>query len=146
MNENFSTLAEAINSGIKVPIVPQGESMKPLLNGKSDKVILVKPERKPKKGDLLLYRDHIGRLVVHRVHKIDKKNKLIYMLGDSNIKIEPPIIQSDVLGVAGSICRKGKTFSVKNPIYRLYAWVWSYIIRYRKAVLYNLINEEYGFR
>jgi signal peptidase I len=146
MNNNQPTLEEVIQQGIKINVVAHGDSMKPLLDGKSDSVTLIKQSGKPKKGDLLLYRDYINRLVVHRVYSVDKKNNKYYMLGDSNITIEPPISDSEVLGKVCAICRKGTTFSVNNIVYRLYTFIWSHIIKHRKGVLFHLVPLRYSLK
>lgn len=146
MKDNSLTLAQAIEQGAEVWVAPEGSSMKPLLDGKNDRVKLVKPVSQPKKGDLLLYRDFAGRLVVHRVHKADAENDKYYMLGDSNIKIEPPLSRGEILGTATEICRKGHYFSTHNIFYRMAASIWSKNIRYRKAVLFHLVPKAYSLK
>lgn len=106
-----------------VQIKPRGYSMYPLLVPGRDEVVLA-PNMyyELKRGDVVLYRRESGMLVLHRICK--RKGNAFYMVGDNQREIEGPLYAEQIKGVMVGVVRKGKSFSVNNPVYRVLSQIW----------------------
>lgn len=119
----YEELMPLLKAGKTVEIHPYGSSMFPLIVSLSDSVFLCAPNDVPlKKGDILLYQRENGLLVLHRLCRICKDG--YYFTGDNQTAVEGPLQRTQVLAVVTHICRKGRTFSVKHPVYRLLSNIW----------------------
>ncbi len=123
------TIKEVVNSGGRATFTPFGISMKPMLYGGRDEIILVKPTFPLKKYDLPFYTSPSGKMILHRVVKADKNGYI--MRGDNTYFNETGITDSDVIAVVSQFKRKGKWHSVTEPGYKVYCrlWVLTYPIR-----------------
>ena len=125
-------IEELLRNGTPVGFYPQGNSMHPTIVQGRDSVI-VEPlgERKPKRGDVLLFRrpkdapKYPGMLVLHRVHRV--KSDGIYMVGDNEKQVEGPLDRECFLGIMTQLNRKGKTISSKNLFYRFLTRTWLFM-------------------
>ena len=140
MKDDASITAALISAGRSVRITPHGNSMLPLLDGKNDSVVVGPLRGTPKKGDLVLFRDGEGALVLHRVIRVDAESRACDMLGDGNVTPEREIPPERIIGQAESICRKGRAFSVRHPLFVLYGWIWTHTVR-RRARLLRFIRQ-----
>lgn len=119
----YQKLMPLLQEGKTVEIHPDGSSMFPLITSPSDSVLLRIAEKNSlQSGDILLYQRSSGLLVLHRLCRIG--NDGYYFAGDNQTEIEGPLQASQLIAVVTHICRKGHTFHVKNPIYRLYSRIW----------------------
>jgi signal peptidase I len=105
-------------SGKQIKLHIKGASMLPLLREKTDTVLLALPQR-VRRGDIALYQRGSGDVVLHRV--IGQNAQGFTMRGDSQQNAEYGITPEQIVGVAVSIERRGRPFSVRHPLYRIYA-------------------------
>jgi signal peptidase I len=125
-------------SGKQIKLHIKGTSMLPLLREKTDTVLLALPQR-VRRGDIALYRRDTGDVVLHRV--IGQNQQGYIMLGDNQLSAEFGIAPGQIIGVAVRIERRGRAFSVRHPLYRLYGL----LIRF-KCVRYALRLLQRGRR
>ncbi len=119
-------MKEQLNSGKKVSFVPHGNSMRPMLHDGTDMIILQKPKGRLRLFDVALYyRQETDSYVVHRVAGFQKDGSYV-MLGDNNYQREYNIREENVIGVVTAFYRKGKMYTVDNPIYKMYNNIWYY--------------------
>ena len=129
-----ASITEALlGRGQQVRVVPSGTSMLPLLDGVADSVVIDGSQRDYIADDLVLYRDANGQLVLHRVWEAG--SGIYTMLGDGNIAKEPGILASATSGRAVEITRRGKTFPVTAPRYRLYCKLWRALYPIRRFLI-----------
>lgn len=116
--------------GKSIRIHPQGYSMYPLfVPGRDEAVIAPVGERRLKRGDVVLYRREGSILVLHRIWK--RREDSFYMVGDNQSEVEGPLKKEQIRGILCRVIRRGKSFSVKNPFYRLPAAVWLFLRPFR---------------
>jgi signal peptidase I len=99
-----------------------GTSMYPLIK-KGDICRFISHEAsKIKKGDVLLFRTLSGNLVAHRLVRIyTHHNQVMYLLkGDTNLGVDEPITETQIMGELAFIKRGKKKMNVSNPV--LHAW------------------------
>ena len=102
-----------------------GTSMLPLLKqGRDVFTLRKKSEERCKKNDVALYKRSDHLYVLHRIVEVRKDDYVF--LGDNCIKREFGIKDDDIIGVMTAFTHKGKSFSVDDPRYRLYVWIWSH--------------------
>lgn len=129
MTERFSlgdfdeTIRLVLESGGEFTIWPRGVSMRPYITQGRDSVVLVRPPKKLKKGDIALYRRNSGAYVLHRV--ISAEGDSLTFCGDNQLTLEHSIGREQVMAVVCRINRKGKSVPVTSLPYRLYVLVWS---------------------
>ena len=124
---NISTPLLEIGKEIRFIVV--GNSMRPVFINGRDKVTVSKP-KKIKKRDIILYRRNDGSYVLHRVVG---KGKLGFKLcGDNQTVIEYPVKREDIIAVVTSFERKGKEYSTRCLWYRIYSFLWCFIIPLRR--------------
>lgn len=107
-----------------------GVSMNPMLKqGRDLFTVKAKTAERCKKYDVVLYRRPPSHYVLHRIVEVREKDYVI--LGDNCIAKEYGITDQDILGVLTEFVRAGKTVSVDNQFYQLYArlWYWIYPVR-----------------
>lgn len=98
--------------------------MKPLLKENRDAVMLMRSDREIKKYDVVLYKDSLGRYILHRVIAI--KGDVLVIRGDNTYKKEL-VPKSEILAVMVSYNRKGKSRSIDSFGYKLYSRVWNFL-------------------
>lgn len=120
-NDFVLVLNETFSEGKDFSFNPTGDSMKPMLNGTTDSVVLTKKGDRLKKYDVAMYhRRRDNALVLHRVVKVTGKSYT--MSGDNQYYFDYDIKYSDVLAVVKSFKRKGKSVSVTSVSYRFYSY------------------------
>ena len=118
LEELLPVLEDVLASGGEVSFTPNGTSMRPMLENGRDTITLKRFNRPLKKYALPLYRNKDGRFILHRV--IGKNKDGYIMRGDNLLNKEYGITDSMILGEVVSFVRNGKTYSVRNPYYKLY--------------------------
>lgn len=118
----------------------RGKSMKPLLKENRDAVMLMRSDREIKKYDVVLYKDSLGRYILHRVIAI--KGDVLVIRGDNTYKKER-VPKSDILAYMVSYNRKGKSRSVDRFGYKLYSRVWNFLypLRYIARKPFALVKQ-----
>jgi len=123
---------EMIQSGRKVVIPVTGNSMRPLIAGNRDKVILDRAKRL-KRGDVILFRNRYGDYILHRIYSV--KNNRYKTIGDYCLKGDGFVEPECILGVATAFIRKGKTISCSSPLWRFYTFIWLALLPVRKYLI-----------
>ena len=110
---------------------PMGDSMRPMLRGKRDSVLVKAVEHPIKKGDVLLYETENGQHVLHRVVRI--KEGGYEMRGDNCFAKEPLLTGDRIIGILSGFWRDGRYFSCReHKGYRFYAWLWTWSFPLRR--------------
>ena len=117
----ISVLQDTFADGRELSFIPSGNSMKPLLNGVSDKVTLSPKPDKLKKYDVALYlRPRSGQLVLHRMVGFTADGGYVFS-GDAHYDYEYGITDDDVLALMTAYTRGGVERSVHSPRFFLYS-------------------------
>jgi hypothetical protein len=126
-------IEELLLAGQRIQISPIGYSMYPMFTGASDFAIIDPVSTSPlRRGDVVLYRRLDGPLVLHRIYKRDHLG--YYLVGDGQAVLEGPLSHEQMRGKLVFFIRKGRTISVKNPVYRMAAWMWLILLPVRKPI------------
>ena len=108
----------------------KGVSMMPLLRQDRDLFTLEKKgQERCKKYDVVLYKDDLGRYILHRVIKVSPDG---YVIRGDNTYSKEYKTDSEILGVMTGFQRDGRDHTVNEPAYRLYSVLRtaSYPLRY----------------
>lgn len=124
--ELIGLLQTVLDAGGVFPLVVTGNSMVPTVRSGRDKVFLASPERrKPQVGELVFAWCDKEKYVLHRIiRRLDAERFLL--CGDANMETEI-IRKKDIVAVAESFCRKGRTVGCDSPAYRCYVWLWMHV-------------------
>jgi len=109
-----------------------GESMRPMLRGAQDMVIIERAPEKIKKYDVILFKDKSGRYVLHRVIKCKAEH---YVTRGDNTYFVERVEKSDVLGILTRYKKNGKSHDVNSLSEKLYARRRVFFYPFRKAAL-----------
>ena len=113
-----------------------GVSMMPLLHHLRDGVTIVPPDRL-RRGDIVLFDRRNGRYALHRV--IGLQERTFTMAGDAQWHVERGLPRDQIIGVAASIQRKGKTIPASRFGMRAYA-IAVVCLTYPRIGLWRLIR------
>ena len=97
---------------------PTGRSMRPMLRGDRDNILVEKPSGRLKKFDVALYARKNGTHVLHRVVAVRERDYA--MRGDNCDYTEYGITDDDLIGVMTGFWRKNRFVPVDSRCYRLY--------------------------
>lgn len=128
-----STFEEEIKRTGKLVYTNVGDSMMPIIRQKRDLLIIEKVNGRLKKYDVPLYKRNSGQYVLHRILKVRKNDYVI--CGDNRWQKEYGITDRHIIGVLTEIVRDGKTISVTDKKYRLYAHLWCNFFCIRALIL-----------
>ena len=122
-------MQERLAEGESVQFTPYGTSMRPMLYGGRDQVVLSPLPEKLKKYDLPLYRRDDGQFVLHRVVKVGDTYTCI---GDNQFAYEPGVRHDQMIAVTTGFYRKGKYCAVDSFGYQMYSrlWCWTRLPRW----------------
>lgn len=134
MMERKADVEKLLAEGKTIQIKPQGYSMYPMFVPERDQAVIA-PVRadKLKRGDVVLYRRSSGILVLHRILK--KRPEGFYMVGDNQDEVEGPLSEARILGCLIRFVRKGRIYSVTNPVYRAAAGIWLFLRPVRMPIM-----------
>ena len=141
---------ELVRTGanVCVNVVPTGRSMRPLIVGGRDSV-LIKPATCPlKKGDIVLFKRTDGANVLHRLWRIGKDGTLT-TYGDGCAAPDRPIRPEQVRGVAVQLTRKGRAYRLDGAASRFQGRVWWVvrpIVRFPRRAAHKVIREWLGIK
>ena len=133
--EILPIMQERLAAGESVQFTPRGTSMRPMLEGGRDQVILSPLPEKIKKYDLPLYRRPDGQFVLHRVVEIGETYTCI---GDNQIVLEPGVSRDWMIALATGFIRKGKKYSVDDWQYKFYCRYWHWTRPLRKFWIWGM--------
>ena len=120
----------------------RGISMKPMLYENRDLVIISVPQGRLQPYDVALYRRG-SAYVLHRVIQVRENDYLIR--GDNTYRMEV-VPDSAVIGVLTGFKRKGKDYSVQDPMYRRYVRIWCAIYPMRAVLVYIIRKAKAAAR
>ena len=135
--EYVSNLREMIRDSHQVVITVAGWSMEPFLRNQRDRVLLQKPSRPPKVGDIVFYQRKTGQYVLHRIYK--SKPEGYYMRGDHLTDEEGPIEAEAIFAMVTEVERNGRWFSIDALGWRFTSSLWRLLSPARK--LYSLARK-----
>lgn len=146
---DLQTAGEALKVQDEIATLTSGTSMRPMLRQHRDVVIIKRPDRELKKGDVVLYAGKNDKFVLHRIMRF-KGDELI-IRGDNNYFTERGIKKSDIIGILKEFYRDGKyvscSDSFKYKIYTFYIchsyWVRFVWMRTGRRVI-NKIKYEFN--
>ena len=113
--------------------VPNGISMKPMIRGRKDAVLIEKLVDKPKKYDLVIYVRGKDLGVIHRVLFI--KNNQYIICGDNCWQLEY-VKPEQIKGIVTEYCRNGKWHSTDYFFYKVYVHLWVDLFFIRQPLFY----------
>lgn len=108
---------KALQEGEAVEFLVTGESMRPLLRHKKDRVRICR--REPKPGDAVLYRREDGDYILHRLVRIERDGTYC-LCGDNQYRLEKGIRREQILGVMTHYARPEKWVSCEALGYKIY--------------------------
>ena len=100
-----------------------GDSMRPLIRRRSDRVSIVPITRPLLCGDVVLFEYPAGRYVVHRIYRM--RDDSVQTLGDHCWNPDPWMPQSCVLGLVTQFERDGKNIRLDNRPARCMGRIWT---------------------
>ena len=129
--EEYRMLLDTVET---LPLGITGSSMGPFLAPRRDSVLLEKPKRPLRRGDIVLYRRKSGAYVLHRVCRCCADGSYS-MIGDAQRIVEPGIRPEQILAVARSARRKGRYQGPGCFWWEFFARVWIRVIPQRERLL-----------
>jgi len=124
--EDFlSSLSELLAEGKEAAFPVSGSSMVPFLVPGRDRVLLRKPDRPLRVGDIALFRRESGRFILHRVCRVSDRG--CWFVGDSQKEIEGPIPSERICGIVIQAYRKGEWIAPGNRVWDFFSVFWSRI-------------------
>ncbi len=129
----YPLLQEILSTGGSFSLTVTGTSMYPFILGGRDQVTLSPLPKKLKKNDLPLYRRVDGAFVLHRIVKVGKDGSYT-MCGDHQWQLEKGIREGQMIALATAFVRKGRRFTDRNLIYRVYRTLWTWLFRFRHTL------------
>jgi hypothetical protein len=135
-------MEEILSKGGSVSFIVTGDSMRPMLRHRRDKVCIEKPRENPlRKYDIPLFIREDGKYILHRI--VSVKRSAYVVIGDNQYAKEYPVLPSQVLGVVRGFWRNGKYISCDDFRYRLYCRLWVMIYPARWLYYYGkkLLNR-----
>ena len=129
--ELIPIIQETLFSSLPFVLSVTGNSMRPTLRNRGDKVeLLSQNHRGVKKGELVFFERENGGCILHRVLKINGDTLLVN--GDAQPWTET-VKMSQVIGVVNRLCRKGKWISCDSFLYRVYSKIIVHTLFLRKV-------------
>lgn len=131
-------IREIISEGHEVSLLITGNSMNPFLADGRDTILIRKPERLLKKGDMVFYRRKNGQYVMHRICRVQEDEsgrRDYYMIGDAQQEREGPIGEHMIFGLISMVRRKGKWIGKGNFWWEFFEHIWLYMIPLRGWIM-----------
>ena len=129
---------DILNSGLYLRMKVTGRSMSPFLRGEEILTIKKVPYTSLRRGDLILFKNHIGYPVLHRIikKKQDQDDVITFQTkGDAMIAFDEPVRNNKILGKVCKIEDGSKYINMETKM-------WSRI-NYMAAVISLLESRLY---
>lgn len=123
-----------IDEGRIVTFRVRGRSMRPMIEGDRDSVVLVPCTGEVKVNDIILAEVSPKRYVLHRIIKVD--GDTLTMRGDGNLVGTETFRRSDVIGRAEAFIRKGKRLNMDSRRWKVYSFFWTRLLPLRRYLLF----------
>lgn len=113
--------------------VPSGISMRPMIRGGRDAVLIKKLTKRPKRYDLVMYIRPNMQGVIHRVVRFENGKYII--IGDNCWQYEY-VDPKQIKGIVTEFCHKGKWHSVDEKLYLFYVHLWVDFVSVKRPLFY----------
>lgn len=124
-------IRQLISEGKTVTITVKGNSMNPFVVHLRDQMTLGPWKQEDiRKGTVALVRDTRGNHLIHRI--IEVRPDRVVLLGDGNVKLTETATWDNIIGIMYSITRKGRTYTPKSMIWRIYSAIWMFLTPVRR--------------
>lgn len=127
----FGEVCALLAEGKRVKLLAKGSSMRPLIRGDEDKLVLA-PVNALRKGDVVLARINSSGYVVHRIVAID--GDMITLMGDGNLYLTEKCSRTDISGIAVAVIRNGRERSLTSFRAMLYVRLWRWMLPCRRII------------
>ena len=125
--EEYRTLLDTVEL---LPLQITGNSMTPFLAPGRDSVMLSKPKRPLRTGDMVLYQRDGGAYVLHRIIRREQDGTFS-IIGDGQDQIETGIRADQIFAVVQYAVRKGKRQAPGCFWWDFFSHVWIHLIPLR---------------
>lgn len=132
MEELYELILLQLSNGGKATLIVTGVSMKPMLTEHRDSVLLIPVTKDPVVGDVVLYRRGNGQFVLHRIIRLTPE---CYLISGDNQCVLEKVTREQMLAVVDGFARKGKQYSVRAPLYRVYVWACTKLFCLRRTYI-----------
>lgn len=129
-------IKQMIDEGHSVTFRVRGRSMRPMIEGDRDSVVLAPCHDKIKVGDVILAEVWPQRYALHRIIKVE--GDILTMRGDGNIEGTEVFERKRVVGRAEAFVRKGKTLRMDSLRWRIYSAIWPHLLPIRRYLLFMI--------
>ena len=143
----MAEIAKLISEGCSVTITAKGYSMNPFIVHMEDQITLSPwKDEDIRKGAVALVKDIRGNYLIHRI--IKRKGNRILLMGDGNIGIRETALTENIIGIMTSVTKKGRSYPVTGPVWRLYSFLWTLLkpVRRYPLALWRRLNQQQPLR
>ena len=127
-------IRELISKGNTVTIRAKGNSMNPFIEHLRDEITLGPwKDEDIRKGCVALVKDNKGNYLVHRI--IRREKETVTLIGDGNVGLYETAEMGNIIGIMYSVTRKGKVWSTDSKVWKLYSWLWMFLLPVRRLPL-----------
>lgn len=128
-------IKKLIDEGQTVTFRVRGRSMRPMIEGDRDSVVLVPCDPATiRKGDVILAEVAPKRYVLHRIVAVDGDR--LTMRGDGNLMGTETFSRQYVIGRAEAFIRKGRKLRMDSLRWRMYSCFWTHTLSWRRYLLF----------
>lgn len=129
--ERYCALLKTGDDPLPLPV--SGGSMAPFLIPGRDSVLLARPGRRLRRGDMVLYRRTSGAYVLHRIVACQRGGSYV-LAGDAQCFVERGIRDEQIAAVVCAVVRNGRRLKPGSFWWEFFARVWSRMIPLRGAL------------
>ena len=142
----ISAIRELVQEGHDVSMIITGSSMNPFLIHGRDSIMISKPNRPLKKGDMVFYQRDNEKFVMHRICKVKESLKgdiCFDIIGDAQTEVEKDVRDDQIFGLITKVCRKGRWIEPGDFWWIFFEKIWLHMIPIRRIVmrLYSLVTR-----
>ncbi|MBQ7999970.1 MAG: S24/S26 family peptidase [Ruminococcus sp.] len=127
-----TSIEQAVARGHFV-INPHGVSMWPMIRNGKDSVLIEPVDGRLSKYDIPLYKDRLGRYVIHRIIEVTDTGYII--CGDGLFEKEYDITDANIIGIVAGFFRKEKFIPCTSKGYMFYVKLWVGLMFVRKPII-----------
>ncbi len=136
-----SSIADRIEKDGVILGVPVGYSMWPMLRDRRDQIVVEKPTRPLKKGDVVLFLRADGQYVLHRIRRREGSK---YIIRGDNCDYDERVSADSIVGVLRGFYRGDRYVDCgKSAGYRMYSALWD-TTRLPRAAYRRVKGAAYG--
>jgi len=128
--EYVNVLRSLTEEGKECRILVTGSSMAPFLIHGRDYAFFKKPDRDPKRGDIVFYQRKNGAYILHRVLRVHDGS--FDMIGDNQSEVEKNIGRDQIFAVVTKVSRKGRMIGPGDFWWKFFAGFWLAVIPFRR--------------